>query len=59
MTIEYLRALLATAQEMLTMAGTLPAGADRDEALQMVRDYLFDIDRLMNAIELALKAGIS
>ena len=59
MSIEYLKALLATAEEMLATAGTLPDGAGRDQALQMVRDYLFDVERLMNAVELALKAGVS
>ena len=59
MSVEYLKALLATAEEMLTMASTLPEGASRDEALQMIQDYLLDIGRLMNAIEIALKAGTS
>jgi hypothetical protein len=58
MSIEYLKALLANTEEMLAMAGTLPDGAGRDQALQMVKDYIFDIERLMNAIELALKAGM-
>ena len=37
MTVEYLKVLLATAEEMLAMASTLPESAGRDDALQMVR----------------------
>jgi hypothetical protein len=58
MGVEYLKALLATAEEMLATAGTLPTGAGRDEAHRMVQDYILDIERLMNAIELGLKAGM-
>ena len=57
--VEYLKTLLATAEQMLATAGTLPDDAGRDQALQMVRDYVFDIERLMNAVELALKTGVS
>lgn len=57
--VEYLKALLATAEQMLATAGTLQDGAGRDQALQLVRDCFFDIERLMNAVELGLKAGVS
>ena len=56
MDVEYLRVLMATAEEMLTMASNLPEGADRDNALQMVRAYVSNIALLMNAVELGLKA---
>jgi hypothetical protein len=56
MTIEYLQVLLATAEEMVTTASTLPEGAGRDEALQMVRTYVSSIALLMNAVEPRLKA---
>jgi hypothetical protein len=39
MTVEYLKMLLATAEEMLATASALPESASRDEALQMVRAY--------------------
>ena len=56
MTIEYLKELLATAEEMLAMASTLPETASRDDALQLVRAYVSNIALLMNAVELGLKA---
>jgi len=42
MTVEYLQVLLATAEEMLATACTLPEGVSRDDALQMVRAYDFE-----------------
>jgi hypothetical protein len=58
MTVEYLKALLVTAEEMLTTAGALPKGPARDQAVQMVQDYIFSIERLISAIELALNVGM-
>jgi hypothetical protein len=57
MTVEYLQVLLATAEEMLATASTLPEGASRDDALQMVRAYVSNIALLMNAVELSLKVN--
>jgi hypothetical protein len=59
MTVEYLKVLLATAEEMLTIASTLPEGASREDALQMVRAYVSNIALLMNAVELGLKDRLS
>ena len=59
MSIEYLQALLATAEDMLATASSLPDGARRDDGLQMVRAYLSNIALLMTAVELGLKAGVS
>jgi len=56
MSVEYLKVLLATTEEMLAMASTLPESAGRDDALQMVRAYLSNITLLMNAVELGLEA---
>jgi hypothetical protein len=56
MDAEYLKVLLAAAEEMLTSASNLPESASRTEALQMVRAYISNIALLMNAIELGLKA---
>ena len=56
MDVEYLRVLMATAEEMLTMASNLPESADRDNGLQMVQAYVSNIALLMNAVELGLKA---
>ena len=56
MTVEYLKVLLATAEEMLAMASSLPESASRDDALQMVRVYVSNIALVMNAVELGLKA---
>ena len=56
MTVEYLKVLLATADEMLATASTLPKSAARNDALQIVRDYLLNIALLMNATELSLRA---
>ena len=56
MTVEYLKVLLATAEEMLATATTLPENAGRDDTLQMVRAYVSNIALFMNAIELGLKA---
>jgi hypothetical protein len=56
MSVEYLKVLLATAEEMLATANTLPDSASRDSALQMVRAYVSNIALLMNAIELGLKS---
>ena len=56
MSIEYLKGLLATAEEMLSTASALPQSASRDNAIQMVRAYVSNIALLMNAIELDLKA---
>jgi len=55
-TVEYLQVLLATAEEMLATASTLPESADRDDALQMVRAHVSNIALFMTAIELGLKA---
>ena len=51
MTVEYLKVLLATAEEVLAMASTLPENAGRDDALQMVRAYVSNVALFMNAIE--------
>jgi len=51
MTVEYLKVLLATAEEVLAMASTLPESAGRDDALQMVRAYVSNVALFMNAIE--------
>jgi hypothetical protein len=59
MPIEYLKMLLATAEEMLSTVSTLPESASRDDALQMVRAYLSNIALLMNAVDLGLKAQVS
>ena len=56
MSVEYLKVLLATADEMLATANTLPDSASRDSALQMARAYISNIALLMNGIELGLKA---
>ena len=56
MIVEYLKVLLATAEEMLTIASTFPEGATRDDALQMIRAHVSNIALLMNAVELGLKA---
>ena len=56
MDVDYLRVLMATAEEMLSMASNLPESADRDNALQMVRAYVSNIALLMNAIEVGPKA---
>jgi hypothetical protein len=58
MDVEYLRVLMATAEEMLTVASNLPESADRDNALQMVRAYVSNIALLMNAVELGVKARV-
>ena len=49
MDVEYLQMLMATAEEMLVTASTLPESASRNDALQMVRAYLSNIALLMNA----------
>ena len=59
MTIEYLKVLLAAAEEMLSTLSTLPESVSREDALQMVRAYLSNIALLMDAVELGLKAGVS
>jgi len=56
LTVEYLKVLLATAEEMFTTASTLPERASREEALQLVRTYVSSIALLINAIELGPKA---
>jgi hypothetical protein len=56
MSIEYLMELLATAEEMIATASTLPKSANRDEAIQTIRAYISNIALLMNALELGLKA---
>jgi hypothetical protein len=56
MSVEYLKALLAMAEEMLATTSRLPSGPDRNEAVQMLRRYISDIALLMNAIEIGLKA---
>ena len=56
MSVENLKVLLTTAEEMLATANTLPESAGRDDALEMVRAYISDIALLMNAIEPGLKA---
>ena len=55
MDVEYLKVLMATAEEMLTMASNLPQSPGRNDALQMVKAYVSNIALLMNAIELGLK----
>jgi len=55
MSVEYLKVLLATAEEMLATANTFPESAGRDDALEMVRAYISNIALLMNAIEPDLK----
>ena len=59
MSVEYLKVLMATAEEMLAMASSLPESASREDALQMVRAYVSSIALLMNAVELGLKARVS
>ena len=59
MDVEYLQVLMATAEEMLVTASTLPESASRNDALQMVRAYLSNIALLMNAVEGGLKARVS
>ena len=59
MTVEYLQALLATAEDMLATTTTLPTGANRDEAIQMIREYVSSIALLMNAIEIRLNAKVT
>ena len=56
MDVDYLQVLMTTAEEMLVTASTLPESASRNDALQMVRAYLSDIARLMNAVEHGQKA---
>jgi hypothetical protein len=56
---EYLRVLMATAEETLLTASTLPESASRNDALQMVRAYLTKIALLMNAVELGQNARAS
>jgi hypothetical protein len=56
MTVDYLQMLLATAQDMLATTTTLPRGASRDDAIQMIREYVSNIALLMNAIEITLNA---
>ena len=56
MDIEYLRALMATAEEMIATITILPESAGRDNALQMIRGYVSNIALLMDAIELGLEA---
>jgi hypothetical protein len=59
MSIEYLKVLLAAAEEMLSTLSTLPESTSRDDALQMVRVYVSNIALVMNAVELGLKARVS
>jgi hypothetical protein len=58
MSVEYLKALLAMAEEMLATASRLPSGPDRNEAVQILRRYISDFAVLMNAIEIGLKAKV-
>jgi len=60
MSVEYLQALLTTAEDMLATASSLPEkSASRDDPLRMVRAYVSNIALLMNAVELGLKARVS
>jgi hypothetical protein len=51
MEVEYLKVLLAAAEEMLISASNLPKSSSRTGALQMVQAYVSNIALLMNAIE--------
>ena len=54
MTVEYLQMFLATAEDMLATTTTLPRGASRDDAIHMIREYVSNIELLMDAIEIGL-----
>ena len=55
MTVEYVKTLLAMAEDMLAIATTLPSGPTRTDAVQTIRDYVANIALLINAIEIGLK----